>query len=95
MSDTTGAELRFAERPKIKNYLTNELLLMIKNYLKVAFRKLWSHKAYSFINIMGLTIEEAIAEEKRIKVGSRLKKIKLIEGQNPNCRDLWEDVSKW
>lgn len=29
---------------------------MIKNYLKVALRKLWSHKAYSFINIMGLAI---------------------------------------
>ena len=42
-----------------------------------------------------LTIEEAIAEEKRIKGGSRLKKIKLIEGKNPNWRDLWEDVSKW
>src|SRR5215210_38750 len=29
---------------------------MIKNYLKVAFRKLWSHKAYSFINILGLAV---------------------------------------
>jgi putative ABC transport system permease protein len=29
---------------------------MFKNYLKVAFRKLWSHKVYSFINIMGLAI---------------------------------------
>lgn len=29
---------------------------MIKNYLKVAFRKLWSHKAFSFINIIGLAI---------------------------------------
>ena len=30
------------------------------------------------------TIEEAIAEEKRIKEGSRQKKIKLIESMNPN-----------
>lgn len=29
---------------------------MIKNYLKVAFRKLWSHKAFSLINILGLAI---------------------------------------
>src|SRR4051794_30836989 len=29
---------------------------MIRNYLKVAFRKLWSHKAYSIINILGLAI---------------------------------------
>src|SRR4051812_11784314 len=27
---------------------------MIKNYLKVAFRKLWSQKAFTFINIVGL-----------------------------------------
>lgn len=29
---------------------------MIKNYLKIAFRNLWRHKVYSFINIMGLTV---------------------------------------
>src|SRR5664279_52022 len=29
---------------------------MLKNYLKVAFRNLWRHKAFSFINIMGLTV---------------------------------------
>ncbi|MEO5891885.1 MAG: ABC transporter permease [Ferruginibacter sp.] len=29
---------------------------MLKNYLKIAFRNLWRHKAFSFINIMGLTV---------------------------------------
>jgi putative ABC transport system permease protein len=29
---------------------------MIRNYLKIAFRNLWRHKAFSFINIMGLTV---------------------------------------
>src|SRR5215469_7178331 len=29
---------------------------MIKNYLKIAFRNLWKHKVFSFINIMGLTV---------------------------------------
>jgi len=29
---------------------------MIKNYLKTTFRKLWSRKAFSFINIIGLAI---------------------------------------
>ncbi|WP_315815866.1 ABC transporter permease [Paraflavitalea speifideaquila] len=29
---------------------------MIKNYIKTAFRNLWKHKAFSFINIMGLTV---------------------------------------
>ena len=42
-----------------------------------------------------LNIEEAIAEEKRIKGGSRAKKIRLIESKNAEWRDLWEEVSKW
>jgi len=29
---------------------------MIKNYLKIAFRNLWKHRIFSFINIMGLTV---------------------------------------
>ena len=42
------------------------------------------------------TIEEAIAEEKRIKAGSRKKKIILIESINPFWEDLWiKEVSKW
>ncbi|GGE54575.1 putative endonuclease [Pedobacter psychrotolerans] len=41
------------------------------------------------------TIEDAIAEEKRIKGGSRLKKIKLIENLNPEWKDLWDEVKEW
>lgn len=29
---------------------------MLKNYFKIAFRNLWKHRAFSFINIMGLTV---------------------------------------
>ena len=29
---------------------------MFKNYLKIALRNLWKHRAFSFINIMGLTV---------------------------------------
>src|SRR5882757_6117048 len=29
---------------------------MFKNYLKVALRNLWRHKAFSFINILGLAV---------------------------------------
>lgn len=29
---------------------------MIKNYFKIAFRNLWRHKGFSFINILGLTV---------------------------------------
>lgn len=42
-----------------------------------------------------LTIEEAIAEEKRIKGGSRAKKIQLIESINPNWNDLWHEIKEW
>ncbi|MDJ0896763.1 MAG: GIY-YIG nuclease family protein [Alphaproteobacteria bacterium] len=35
---------------------------------------------------------EAIAREKQIKGGSRKKKLDLIEGLNPDWRDLYEDI---
>ena len=38
------------------------------------------------------TIEEAIAEEKRIKGGSRLKKNKLVESMNPGWKDLFDSL---
>lgn len=41
------------------------------------------------------SIEEAIVEEKRIKGGSRIKKIKLIQSMNPEWKDLWEIVKEW
>ena len=39
-------------------------------------------------------IAAAIAEEKRIKAGSRKKKIELIESMNPEWNDLWDEISK-
>jgi putative endonuclease len=39
------------------------------------------------------TMDAAIAEEKRIKGGSRKKKLMLIEGLNPNWRDLFEELA--
>src|SRR4051812_19905483 len=42
------------------------------------------------------TIQEAIAEEKRIKAGSRKQKCVLINSINPEWKDLWEtEVGKW
>src|SRR5262245_50127876 len=32
---------------------------MIKNYLKIAFRKIWKNKIFSAINILGLAIDMA------------------------------------
>jgi len=39
-------------------------------------------------------ITSAITEEKRIKAGSRNKKIDLINSFNPQWKDLWEDIIK-
>jgi len=37
-----------------------------------------------------IRIQDAIAAEKRIKAGSRAKKVKLIESINPQWKDLYE-----
>src|SRR3546814_15423762 len=38
------------------------------------------------------TMELAIVREKQIKAGSRAKKLKLIETENPHWRVLWPDL---
>ena len=40
-------------------------------------------------------IESAIEEEKRIKGGSRKKKVILVESINPKWKDLYEDIKYW
>ncbi|MFA6151223.1 MAG: GIY-YIG nuclease family protein [Chitinophagaceae bacterium] len=40
-------------------------------------------------------IESAIAEEKRIKGGSRQQKIDMITVMNPDWNDLWSQVQHW
>ena len=39
------------------------------------------------------TIEEAIVREKQLKAGSRQKKEDLINNENPEWRDLWDDIT--
>jgi putative endonuclease len=41
----------------------------------------------------GETMEGAILREKQIKGGSRIKKLALIEGMNPESQDLYEDIA--
>jgi len=40
-------------------------------------------------------IEEAIAEEKRLKGGGRKQKDDLVNSMNAEWQDLWEDVKSW
>jgi predicted GIY-YIG superfamily endonuclease len=42
---------------------------------------------------MAATMESAIGREKRIKGGSRKRKLALIEEMNPEWRDLYEDIA--
>lgn len=41
------------------------------------------------------SIEEAIAREKKLKGGSRRKKLDLINQMNPKWNDLFDEVGKW
>ena len=41
------------------------------------------------------TIEEAISREKQVKKWNRAKKDALINGLNPEWRDLWGEIEKW
>lgn len=40
------------------------------------------------------SIEDTIKREKQIKAGSRTKKLALIQGSNPNFKDLYIDLVK-
>jgi putative endonuclease len=41
------------------------------------------------------TIEEAIAREKQIKKYSRIKKVELVIKQNPEWKDLYDEIKYW
>ena len=69
-------------------------------------KRIWQHRSgigAGFAKRYGCTIlvwyeltddmESAIAREKQIKAGSRKKKLALIEGANPEWRDLWDDIA--
>ncbi len=78
--------------------VTSDLVSRISQHREKFFQKSFTSKYnvsklvyYKFFS----TIEEAIAEEKRIKGGSRQKKINLITSINSEWKDLWEEISKW
>jgi putative endonuclease len=69
-------------------------------------RRVWEHRDRvkgGFTSRYGVTrlvwhrsyedIKEAIADEKRIKRWRRAWKIQLIEGTNPEWRDLYQDIA--
>jgi putative endonuclease len=76
--------------------VTNDLARRVvehKSKVVDGFSKKYEVDKLVYFNESG-DINEAIAEEKRIKGGSRAKKIALIEEMNPEWRDLSEDFLK-
>ncbi len=68
-------------------------------------RRVWEHKEKAFkgfsskYNVTKLVyceaftdIRDAIAREKQIKAGSRLKKVALVTSINPEWRDLYSEL---
>ena len=74
--------------------VTNDLRRRLdehKNGLGGGFTAKYRVKKLVYFEITG-DIEAAIRREKQIKGGSRQDKIDLIEGMNPEWRDLSEDL---
>ncbi len=79
--------------------VTSNLIVRIQQHINNEYAKSFTSK-YNVIKLVYYKafsrIEEAIAEEKRIKGGSRQQKIDLINSINQNWEDLWEkEVSNW
>jgi len=79
--------------------ITSNLISRIQEHLSKVYNKSFTAK-YNVNKLVYYqsfpTIEEAIAEEKRIKGGNRQQKLNLINSMNPLWNDLYEtEVSKW
>jgi putative endonuclease len=54
------------------------------------------YQLYKLVYYEGFhSIEEAISREKKIKGGSRMNKIDIINAFNPEWKDLYEEVMQW
>ena len=71
-------------------------------------RRIWEHRTKilpGFSAHYGLShlvyfeefrdVTAAINREKQIKAGSRAKKLALIERDNPEWKDLWDEICSW
>lgn len=74
--------------------VTNNLARRVyehKNGLGSAFVKKYNVHKLVYYEV-GSDVHEAIAREKQIKGGSRKKKVDLINGLNPEWKDLYEEI---
>ena len=74
--------------------VTNDLKRRVyehKNKLVDGFTKRYNVDKLVYYEEGG-EVTGAIAREKQLKAGTRLKKIQLIQSMNPEWRDLYEDL---
>jgi len=74
--------------------VTSNLLKRIwehKNGITQGFTKKYNVKRLVYYELFE-NMENAILREKQLKGGSRKKKIQLIEGANPDWKDLYDEV---
>jgi len=85
------------------NYTNSVLYIGVTNNL---IRRMYEHKnklvqgftkKYNINKLIAYEIfdtsKEAILREKQLKAGSRAKKLKLIQSQNPYFKDLYEEIT--
>ncbi|RDC56140.1 GIY-YIG nuclease family protein [Pedobacter chinensis] len=73
--------------------VTSDIIRRVWEHKNKVYAKSFTskYKCYKLVYYMFYSnIEEAIAEEKRIKGGNRLAKLKLIQQLNPGWDDLYE-----
>ncbi|RNL52213.1 GIY-YIG nuclease family protein [Pedobacter jejuensis] len=75
----------------VTSNLRNRVFEHINNHYPKSFTSQYKCYKLVYYNFFW-SIEEAIAEEKRIKGGSRLAKLKLINEFNPIWNDLYETL---
>lgn len=74
--------------------VTSDLIKRVyehKNCLTPSFTSKYDCKLLVYYEVIDC-METAIMREKQIKGGSRQKKLKLIENQNPEWLDLYENI---
>jgi putative endonuclease len=73
--------------------VTSDLVQRVSQHKENAggFTSKYDCKILVFYELHG-TMESAILKEKQIKAGSRKKKLSLIEANNPDWKDLYDQV---
>lgn len=78
--------------------VTSDLFSRVTDHRDKVYSSSFTNK-YNIVKLLYYesfySIEEAIEREKQVKKYSRVKKVELIVKQNPEWRDLYEDIKYW